>query len=111
MGGAILIVGSLCLLGGEEVDLSRLIAPTVSTIELQASVKSEKGKLIIYSPGHEHTQIHLTAEKTTARLSISKPILCVKATGGPFDFDLAAKPILSIDASRRAAKRRRTMSL
>ena len=90
---------SVCLLGGEKVDLSQRIDPTARAIELKATLSSTEGTLIIYSPGRESKQIELTSVKSIGRLSISEAILCVKATGGPFDFDIEAKPIPSIDAS------------
>jgi hypothetical protein len=97
-----LFAANACLLGGEQVDLSQHIAPTVSVIELKATMSSTNGALIIYSPGREDRQIELTSSRSTGRLSISKPILCVKAKGGPFDFDIEAKPITPLNAKRGA---------
>jgi hypothetical protein len=99
-----LFAASLCLAGGEQVDLSAHIASTVRAIELKATMDTAKGVLIIYSPGQENKPIELTSKRPTGRLSISKPILCVKATGGPFDFDIEAKPIPSFNASVGAFK-------
>jgi hypothetical protein len=92
----VLLVTSLCLMGGEQIDLSPHVAPTVSAIELKATMNTNKGSLLIYSPGREDRQITLTSAKSIGRLSISQPILCVKATGGPFDFNIEAKPIASL---------------
>jgi len=86
-------------MGGEQVDLTPHMATTVGAIELKATMNTTKGTLIIYSPGREDRPITLTSAKSIGRLSISKPILCVKATGGPFDFDIEAKPIPSLGAS------------
>ena len=95
----VLLATNLCSMGGEQVDLSPHMAPTVSAIELKAIMNTTKGTLIIYSPGREDRQITLTSTKSIGRLSISKLILCVKATGGPFDFDIEAKPIPSLTTS------------
>ena len=93
---------NLCVLGGEQIDLSSNIDSTVSAIKLKVTLSTIKGALTVYSPGRESKQIELTSVKSIGRLSISKPILCVKATGGPFDFGIEAKPIPSIDASSGA---------
>jgi hypothetical protein len=73
----------------------------MSAIELKATINTTDGKLIVYSPGREDTQIELTSRKSIGRLSITKPILCVKASNGPFDFDIQARAIPSFNSSLR----------
>jgi hypothetical protein len=84
----ILVSVGMCLLGGEQVDISNYILPTSSLIELEVVMKPTGGELIIYSPGHEDKEARFSEADSFATLAISGSILCIKALGGPFDFDL-----------------------
>lgn len=84
----VLIAANICLQGGEQVDISQYIPSTTTVIEVRVTFKPARGTLVIYSPGYEGKKVRLTARKPIAWITIAKPILCLKATGGPFDFDI-----------------------
>jgi hypothetical protein len=84
----VLVSAGICLLGGEQVDISKYIIPATSLVELEVVMKSTGGELIIYSPGHEDKEVRFSEADSFSTISISGSILCIKALRGPFDFDL-----------------------
>ena len=85
---SVLIFIGMCLLGGEQVDISKYIRPTANLIQLKVVLKPAGGELIIYSPGYEDKQARFSEAESFATMPIAEPILCVKAIGGPFDFNV-----------------------
>jgi hypothetical protein len=90
---AILIASNMCLHGVEQVDVSRYISRTASSIELKVVMKSAIGALIVYSPGYEDQPARFTEEKSFGSIPIAEPILCIKAIGGPFEFDMQVQAV------------------
>ena len=76
------------MLGGEQVDISKYILPTASLIQLKVVLKPAGGELIIYSPGYEDNEARFSEAESFATTPIAGSILCVKAIGGPFDFNV-----------------------
>jgi hypothetical protein len=70
------------------MDVSRYISRSASLIELKVTLKPATGTLVVYSPGYEDQQARFTAEESRGSIPFAEPILCVKATGGPFEFDI-----------------------
>ena len=85
---ATLFAANMCLQGGQQVDVSRYISRSASLIELKVTLKPTTGTLVVYSPGYEDQQARFTAEESRGWIPFAEPILCVKATGGPFEFDI-----------------------
>ena len=85
---AILIASNMCLRGGEQVDVSPYVSRTANMIELKVVVKSSTGALIVYSPGYEEQPALFTEKASFGSIPIAEPILCIKAIGGPFEFDI-----------------------
>lgn len=85
---ATLFAANMCLQGGQQVDVSRYISRSASLIELKVTLKPATGTLVVYSPGYEDQQARFTAEESRGSIPFAEPILCVKATGGPFEFDI-----------------------
>jgi hypothetical protein len=52
----LLMAASMCLQGGEQVDVSQYVSPTASRLELKVSLKPANSILVIYSPGYEEHQ-------------------------------------------------------
>jgi osmotically-inducible protein OsmY len=48
-----LIAATMCLLGGEQVDVSRYVSATASLLELRVTLKPANSILVVYSPGYE----------------------------------------------------------
>jgi hypothetical protein len=48
---AILVAAKICLQGGEEIDVSRYVDLTASSLELKVTFKPATGTLVDYSPG------------------------------------------------------------
>jgi len=90
---AILIASNMCLKGGEQVDVSRYVSRTANAIELTVVVKSATGALIVYSPGYEEQPALFTEKISFGSIPIAEPILCIKAVGGPFEFDMEAQGV------------------
>jgi hypothetical protein len=84
----LLIAANMCLQGGEQVDISRYVPKTATSIWLHVTLKPAGGTLIVYSPGYENQAARFTKEESYVTLSIAEPILCVKAIGGPFEFNI-----------------------
>jgi hypothetical protein len=91
LNSALISIG-MCLLGGEQVDISKYILPTASLIQLKVVLKPAGGELIIYSPGYEDKKAQFSEAESFATIPIAGSILCVKATGGPFDFNVQVVP-------------------
>jgi len=84
----LLVSLATCLQGGEQLDLSQYIVPTVHQVQVRVVLKPAGGTLIIYSPGHEDHEARFSEAESLATIPINGSILCVRATGGPFDFDV-----------------------
>jgi hypothetical protein len=84
----VLAAVSMCLQGGEQIDISKYVLPTTRLIELEVVMKPTGGELIIYSPGHEDKEARFSQDDSYSTIPISVAILCIKAVGGPFDFDV-----------------------
>jgi hypothetical protein len=48
---AILVAAKMCLQGGEQIEVSRYVDPTASSLELNMTLKPATGTLVVYSPG------------------------------------------------------------
>ena len=55
---------------------------------MKVSLKPPGGTLIVYSPGYEEQPLRFTKDESYGSLSIAEPVLCVKAIGGPFEFNI-----------------------
>jgi len=89
----ILIAANLCLQGGEQVDISRYVDPAASRLELKVTMKPATGTLVIYSPGYEDRPARMSGAESVAWIPFAQPVLCLKAVGGPFDFNIEIMPI------------------
>src|SRR6266508_2384614 len=85
---AILIAANMCLQGGKQVDVSRYVVRTASSVELKVTLNLATGVLVIYSPGFEEQQVRFTQAETFGSVSFAEPVLCIKAIGGPFEFNI-----------------------
>jgi hypothetical protein len=90
---AILIAANMCLRGGEQVDVSPYISRAANAIELKVVVKSATGALVIYSSGHEEQPALFIEKISFGSIPIAEPILCIKAVGGPFEFDMQVEGV------------------
>ena len=90
---AILVAANMCLQGGTQVDISRYVAPTTIAVELKVTLMSATGTLLVYSPGYEAQQARFTQQESFGLMPFAEPILCVKAIGGPFEFNIEVTPI------------------
>jgi hypothetical protein len=89
----VLIAANMCLQGGEQVDISRYVDPTASWLELKVTLQPASGTLVVYSPGYEEHQARFSDPVSSVLIPFAEPILCVKAIGGPFEFDIKVMPI------------------
>jgi hypothetical protein len=64
MFAATMIAATMCLQGGEQVDVSRHVSPTVGLLELKVTLKPANGVLVVYSPGYEEQQARFTQEQS-----------------------------------------------
>lgn len=94
---ATLIAASICLQGGEQVDVSRYVAPTASVLQLKVSLRPASGTVVVYSPRYEDQQARFTEEGAFGRIPFAEPILCVKAIGGPFEFNIEVVAVENVD--------------
>jgi hypothetical protein len=94
---AIVIVASMCLQGGDQVDVSRYVVPTASVLRLKVTLMPASGTLLIYSPGYEDRQARFTMEESLGWVPVAEPILSVKAIGGPFEFNIEVMPVEDVD--------------
>ena len=88
----ILVAANMCLLGGEQIDVSQYVPPTSSLIELKVSLSSATGKLLIYSPGYEDQLAQLDKAHPVGVIPIAELVVCVKAIWGPFEFNIEIMP-------------------
>ena len=93
MMSAIMIAANMCLQGGTAVDISPYVPVTAVAVEVKVTMTSASGTLIVYSPGYEARPASFTKQGRFAVLPIAEPILCVKAIGGPFEFDMQVMPV------------------
>jgi hypothetical protein len=91
---AILAAANMCLQGGEQVDVSRWVPRAASAVEVKVAMTSVEGALFVYSPGYEDQPARFTREKPFGSIPIAEPILCIKAIGGPFEFEME---VLGVD--------------
>jgi hypothetical protein len=89
----IVAAATMCLQGGEQVNLSGHIPPTARLLELKVALKPATGTLVIYSPGYEEQQARFTQEHSFGWIPFAEPVLCVKSIGGPFEFNIDVVPI------------------
>jgi hypothetical protein len=85
---AILVAANMCLQGGQQVDVSRYISRTANAVELRVVLKPATGTLIVYSPGYEDQPARFAGEISFGSIPIAEPVLCIKAIGGSFEFDM-----------------------
>jgi hypothetical protein len=90
---AILVAANMCLQGGVQLDISKYVAPTAIVVELRVTLSSATGTLIVYSPGYEAQEARFTQRASFGLIPFAEPILCVKAIGGPFQFNIEVMPI------------------
>jgi len=88
-----LIAANMCLQGGEQVDISRYVDPAASRLELKVTMEPATGTLVIYSPGYEDRPERMSGAESVASISFTQPVLCLKAIGGPFNFNIEIMPI------------------
>jgi hypothetical protein len=85
---AISVAANMCLQGGEQVDVSRYISRTATVVELRVALKPATAALIIYSPGYEEQPARFSGALSFGLMPIAEPILCIKTTGGPLEFEI-----------------------
>ena len=88
----ILVAANMCLLGGEQIDVSQYVTPTASVLELKATLSSAAGTLLVYSPGYEDQLAQFDKAHSFGVIPIAEPLLCVKAVWGPFEFNIDIMP-------------------
>jgi hypothetical protein len=93
----ILIAASMCLQGGEQVDVSQYVSPAARVLELKVTLKPASGTLVIYSPGYEDQQAKFSQELSFGWIPFAEPILCIRSIGGPFEFHIDVNPIEDAD--------------
>lgn len=94
---AILVAANMCLQGGEQVDVSRYVESSVNWLELKATLQPATGMLVVYSPGYEEQQAQFTDPESSALIPFAEPILCLKAIGGPFEFNIKVMPVEGVE--------------
>jgi hypothetical protein len=93
----VLIAANMCLQGGEQLDVSRYVEPTASWLVLKVTLEPATGMLVVYSPGYEEQEARFNDPESFALIPFAEPVLCVKAIGGPFEFNIEVIPIESAD--------------
>jgi hypothetical protein len=93
----LLIVAGMCLQGGEQVDVSQYVSQNASRLELKVTLKPANSILVIYSPGYEEQQARFSRAQSFGWIPFAEPILCIKAIGGPFEFNIDIMPIEGAD--------------
>lgn len=101
MSTKILIVANPSLQGGEALDISRYVAPAAKWPELKVILKPATSTLVIYSPGYEDRQVRFTGKKRFGWIQIAKPVLCIKAIRGPFEFNIQIRAARVANRSER----------
>jgi hypothetical protein len=89
---ALLVAANMCLQGGEQVDISPFVPPTAVAVELKVTLTSATGTLIVYSPGYEAQPVRFTKRRSFGVIPLAERVLCMKATGGPFEFNVEVMP-------------------
>jgi hypothetical protein len=89
---AMMIAATMCLQGGEQVDVSQYVPRTAGLVELKVTLKPANGVLVVYSPGYEERQVRFTQEQSFGWVPFAEPVLCIKAVGGPFEFTIDIAP-------------------
>jgi len=87
----------MCLQGGEQIDVSRYVGSSANWLELKVTLQPATGMLVVYSPGYEEQQAQFTDPRSSALIPFAEPILCVKAVGGPFEFDIEVTPVDGVE--------------
>ena len=85
----------MCLQGGERVDVSRLVAPTASILELRVTIRPAIGMLVVYC--HEDRQASFTGTQSRGSIPFAEPVLCVKAIGTGFEFNIEVMSVEDAD--------------
>jgi hypothetical protein len=85
---AVLVAANMCLQGGQQLDVSPYISRTATAVELRVALKPANATLIIYSPGYEEQPARFTGGESFGSIPIAEPILCIKAIGGPLEFEI-----------------------
>ena len=93
----ILIAASMCLQGGEQVDVSQYVSPAARVLELKVTLKPASGTLVIYSPGYEDQQAKFTQELSFGWIPFAEPVLCIRSIGGTFEFNIDIVSIEDLD--------------
>jgi hypothetical protein len=93
----ILIAATMCLLGGEQVDVSRYVSATASLLELRVTLKPANSILVVYSPGYDAQEVRFSREQSFGLIPFAEPVLCIKPIGGPFEFNIDIVPIESAE--------------
>jgi hypothetical protein len=83
----------MCLQGGEQVDISRYVDPAAGRLELKVTMEPATGTLLVYSPGYEDRPARMSGAESIAWIPFAQPVICLKAIGGPFDFNIKIMPI------------------
>src|SRR5262249_18300234 len=100
----LLVSLATCQHGGEQIDLSKYVVPDAHQVQLRVVLRPTGGTLIIYSPGHEDHEARFSEADSLATIPINGSMLCVRAIGGPFDFDMQVMAV-----EKRSAQRTSTM--
>lgn len=93
----LLIVASMCLQGGEQVDVSTVRFFHCELARTESHLELANGILVIYSPGYEEQQARFSQAQSFGWMSFAEPILCIKLIGGPFEFNIDILPIEAAD--------------
>jgi hypothetical protein len=59
-----------------------------TVVELRVALKPATATLIIYSPGYEEQPARFSGALSFGSIPIAEPILCIKTTGGPLEFEI-----------------------
>ena len=93
----LLIVASMCLQGGEQVDVSTVRFFHCELARTESHLELANGILVIYSPEYEEQQARFSQAQSFGWMSFAEPILCIKLIGGPFEFNIDIVPIEAAD--------------
>jgi hypothetical protein len=69
----ILVAVNMCLLGGEQIDVSQYVPPTANALDLKATLSSATGTLLVYSPGYEDQLAQFDKEHSFGVIPIAEP--------------------------------------
>jgi hypothetical protein len=95
--GMVLTAANMSLQGGEQVDVSRYVDPTASWLELKVTLQPATGMIVVYSPGYEEQEARFTDPESFASIPFAELVLCVKAIGGPFGFNIEVMAVEGLD--------------